>query len=143
VASTLVFVSTTDSGHPGRVKVDGNVAKAVVFHDSCYLGRYNEVYDAPREILKAIPGLTLKETVKSRNKGMCCGAGGGRMWIEEDPTQRVNSLRVDQLLTTKPDVIASACPYCMTMLSDGMKEKQLEDSVQTRDVLEILADAVA
>jgi Fe-S oxidoreductase len=65
------------------------------------------------------------------------------MWIEEDPSQRVNSLRVEQLLETKPDVIASACPYCMTMLSDGVKEKQLEEKVRTRDVLELVADAVA
>jgi Fe-S oxidoreductase len=127
----------------GKVKIDPQAAKSVVYHDSCYLGRYNEVYDPPRDILKAIPGLVLKEAERSRNKGMCCGAGGGRMWIEENPTQRVNTLRVEQLLTTKPDVIASACPYCMTMLSDGVKEKQLEEKVQTRDILEILADAVA
>ncbi|RMF24920.1 MAG: (Fe-S)-binding protein, partial [Deltaproteobacteria bacterium] len=84
----------------------------------------------------------LRESSRSRNTGMCCGAGGGRMWIDEDPSQRVNTLRVDQLLETKPDVIASACPYCMTMLSDGIKEKQLEDQVETRDILELLADAV-
>ena len=99
--------------------------------------------NAPREILKAIPGLVLKEATRSRNKGMCCGAGGGRMWIEEDPSQRVNTLRVEQLLETRPHVIASACPYCMTMLSDGVKEKQVEDKVETRDILEILADAVS
>jgi Fe-S oxidoreductase len=127
----------------GRLKLRNGAAASIVFHDSCYLGRYNEVYDAPREILKALPGVILREASRSRNKGMCCGAGGGRMWIEEDPSQRVNSLRVEQLLETKPDVIASACPYCMTMLSDGVKEKQLEEKVRTRDVLELVADAVA
>ena len=127
----------------GKIKIDKESAKTIVYHDSCYLGRYNEVYDAPRDILRAIPGIILKEAGKSRNKGMCCGAGGGRMWIDEDPTQRVNTLRVEQLMETKPDVIASACPYCMTMLSDGVKEKQVEDKVETRDILEILADAIA
>jgi Fe-S oxidoreductase len=127
----------------GRLKLRNGAAASIVFHDSCYLGRYNEVYDAPRDILKALPGVILREASRSRNKGMCCGAGGGRMWIEEDPSQRVNSLRVEQLLETKPDVIASACPYCMTMLSDGVKEKQLEEKVRTRDVLELVADAVA
>jgi len=127
----------------GKVKLQNGAAADIVYHDSCYLGRYNEVYDAPRDILKAIPGVILKEATKSRNKGMCCGAGGGRMWIDEEPTQRVNTLRVEQLLETRPDVIASACPYCMTMLSDGVKEKQVEDKVQTRDILEIVADALA
>jgi len=127
----------------GRIRIDPQTAKAVVFHDSCYLGRYNDVYDAPRDILNAIPGILVKEASRSRNKGMCCGAGGGRMWIEENPSQRVNTLRVEQLLETKPQVIASACPYCMTMLSDGVKEKQVEDKVQTRDILEILADALS
>ncbi len=126
----------------GKVKVSEDVAKTIVYHDSCYLGRYNDIYDAPREILKAIPGATIVETARSKNTGMCCGAGGGRMWIEEEPTQRVNTLRVEQLLETKPDVIASACPYCMTMLTDGIKEKEVEGSVDTRDVLEIVADSL-
>jgi len=137
-ASTVV----ADLIKQGRVKLDTQLAKTIVYHDSCYLGRYNDVYDAPREILQAIPGVILKEADKSASKGMCCGAGGGRMWIEEEPTQRVNTLRVEQLLETKPDVIASACPYCMTMLSDGVKEKEVEDSVDTRDILEIVADAI-
>lgn len=127
----------------GKVKLEKESAASIVFHDSCYLGRYNEVYDAPRDILGAVPGVILKEASRSRNKGMCCGAGGGRMWIEEEPSQRVNTLRVEQLLETEPDVIASACPYCMTMLSDGVKEKQVEDTVQTKDILEIVAEAVA
>ena len=126
----------------GRVKLDTSLAKNIVYHDSCYLGRYNDVYDGPREILKAIPGVILKEASRSRNQGMCCGAGGGRMWIDKHPEQRVNSLRVQQLLETKPDVIASACPYCMTMLSDGVKEKELSDKIQNRDVLELVADAI-
>jgi Fe-S oxidoreductase len=127
----------------GKVRVSKEAAKTIVYHDSCYLGRYNEVYDAPRQLLKAIPGVILKEAGRSRNTGMCCGAGGGRMWIEEDPAQRVNTLRVEQLLETEPDVIASACPYCMTMLDDGVKAKELEGQVDTRDVLEIVADAIS
>lgn len=126
----------------GKVKLDANLAKNIVYHDSCYLGRYNDVYDGPREILKAIPGVILKEASRTRSQGMCCGAGGGRMWIDEHPDQRVNSLRVEQLLETKPDVIASACPYCMTMLSDGVKEKELSEKIQNRDVLELVADAI-
>jgi Fe-S oxidoreductase len=137
-ASTVV----ADLIKQGKVKLDKSLAKSIVFHDSCYLGRYNDVYDSPREILEAIPGVILKEAGKSKSKGMCCGAGGGRMWIEEEPTQRVNTLRVGQLLETKPDVIASACPYCMTMLTDGVKEKNAEETVETRDVLELVADAI-
>jgi Fe-S oxidoreductase len=126
----------------GSVRISREAAQTIVYHDSCYLGRYNEIYDAPREILAAIPGVILAEAERSRNVGMCCGAGGGRMWVEEEPTQRVNTLRVEQLLETKPDVIASACPYCMTMLDDGIKGKGLEETVQARDVLEIVADAI-
>jgi Fe-S oxidoreductase len=137
-ASTVV----ADLIKQGKVKLDKSLAKSIVFHDSCHLGRYNDVYDSPREILEAIPGVILKEAGKSKSKGMCCGAGGGRMWIEEEPTQRVNTLRVGQLLETKPDVIASACPYCMTMLTDGVKEKNAEETVETRDVLELVADAI-
>ncbi|MFT4571400.1 MAG: Fe-S oxidoreductase [Hyphomicrobiaceae bacterium] len=126
----------------GKIKPDTGAVGSVVFHDSCYLGRYNEVYDAPREILKAIGGVDLKEIERSRNTGMCCGAGGGRMWIEEEPDQRVNVLRVEQLLEAKASTIASACPYCMTMLTDGVKDKGQEEQVANKDVMEILADSL-
>lgn len=127
----------------GRLDVSGgSPLGAVVYHDSCYLGRYNEVYDAPRRILESLSGVDLKEPERTKNFGMCCGAGGGRMWIEEKPEQRVNVMRVEQLLETKPKTIASACPYCMTMLTDGVKAKELEDTVANRDVLELAADAL-
>ena len=127
----------------GRLKMGGVAGVSdVVYHDSCYLGRYNEVYDAPRRILEALSGVSLKEPERTKNFGMCCGAGGGRMWVEEHPEQRVNVLRVEQLLETKPDTIASACPYCMTMLTDGVKNKELEESVRNRDVLELAAEAL-
>jgi Fe-S oxidoreductase len=122
--------------------MDGTAVGSVVYHDSCYLGRYNDVYDAPRRILQALSGVDVREPARTKNFGMCCGAGGGRMWIEEKPEQRVNFLRVEQLLETKATTIASACPYCMTMLSDGVKNKELEDSVKNRDVLELAADAL-
>ncbi len=138
-AATLV----ADLIKQGKVRVGKDIDESIVFHDSCYLGRYNEVYDAPREILKSIPGARVSESERSRNTGMCCGAGGGRMWIDEEPSQRVNTLRVDQLLETNAGTIASACPYCMTMLSDGVKEKGLEEQVKTRDVMELVADSIA
>ncbi len=127
----------------GRIDVSGGEPLgAVVYHDSCYLGRYNDLYDAPRRILESLSGVDLKEPERTKNFGMCCGAGGGRMWVEERPEQRVNVLRVEQLLETAPKTIASACPYCMTMLSDGVKAKEKEESVRNRDVLELAAEGL-
>ena len=89
-----------------------------------------------------IPGVQLREMQRSRRFGMCCGAGGGRMWMEEEPSQRVNTRRVDQALETNPDAVAVACPFCMTMIDDGLKAKGMEDKVPALDVMEIVAGAM-
>ena len=96
------------------------------------------MYDPPREILKAIPGVKIVEMERNRETAMCCGAGGGLMWTEEDTGQRINVARTEQALAVNPSVISSACPYCLTMLSDGTKAKEVENEVQTLDVVEIL-----
>ena len=123
----------------GKLSFELGQDRAVAFHDSCYLGRYNDVFEAPRNILGMIPGVQLKEMQRSRRFGMCCGAGGGRMWMEEDPSQRVNTRRVDQALETNPDAVAVACPFCMTMIDDGLKAKGMEGKVPALDVMEIVA----
>lgn len=126
----------------GRLVPKYEVNETITFHDSCYLGRYNEVYDPPREILKAIPGVKLVEMERNRETGMCCGAGGGLMWMEEDTGHRVNVARTEQALAVNPSIISSGCPYCLTMLSDGTKAKEVEDTVKTYDVAELLEKAV-
>ncbi len=123
-----------------KIQFTSDGAQTITYHDSCYLGRYNDIYDAPREILTSIPGVELKEAERSGKFGMCCGAGGGRMWMEEEPDKRVNFRRVDQLLETNPDAVAVACPFCMTMIDDGLKSKGVEDKVQALDVMEIVAE---
>jgi Fe-S oxidoreductase len=120
------------------LKRDGFVGKPVTYHDSCYYGRFNNVYDSPREVIKAVTGEAPQEMTRHGRTGMCCGAGGGRMWIEEDPDKRVNVLRTDQALETNPAVIAMSCPFCMTMIGDGIKHKDLEDKVQALDVMEMI-----
>lgn len=122
----------------GRLSPTYEVKETITYHDSCYLGRYNDVYDQPRDVLRAIPGVKLTEMERTRENGMCCGAGGGRMWMEEDEGKRVNLARTEQALAVSPTMISSACPYCLTMLEDGTKEKEVEDSVKTRDIAEIL-----
>jgi len=122
----------------GRLQVPPAFKKRTVYHDSCYYGRFNEIYDEPRTVL-ARAGAEVREMRRHKQFGMCCGAGGGRMWIEEDPDKRVNLLRTQQALETSPEVIAVSCPFCMTMLSDGIKARELEDKVQTLDVMEIVA----
>ncbi|MGG1255556.1 heterodisulfide reductase-related iron-sulfur binding cluster [Bacillus velezensis] len=126
----------------GRLKPLHPVNETITFHDSCYLGRYNEVYEPPRAILKAIPGVQLKEMERSRENGMCCGAGGGLMWMEEETGARINTARTEQALSVSPTVISSGCPYCLTMLGDGTKAKEAEDAIGTYDVSELLAMSV-
>lgn len=123
----------------GRLVPTKTLTERITYHDSCYLGRYNDIYSAPRFILSKISGIELVEMKRSFENAMCCGAGGGMMWMEEHEGTRVNVARTEQALEVKPTVIGSACPYCLTMLSDGTKAKEVEETVQTLDVAEILA----
>lgn len=125
-----------------RLALNYEVHETIVFHDSCYLGRYNDVYDAPREILRGIPGVKLVEMERNRETAMCCGAGGGLMWMEEHVGNRINVARTEQALATNASVISSGCPYCLTMLEDGTKAKEVEDSIGTFDVAELLERSV-
>lgn len=122
-----------------KLKPVHTVDHVITYHDSCYLGRYNEVYEAPRDILRAIPGVKLVEMERKRETGMCCGAGGGLMWMEEHVGNRINVTRTEQALAVSPTAIGTGCPYCLTMLSDGTKAKEVEDKVETLDVAELLA----
>ncbi|MBO2531349.1 Fe-S oxidoreductase [Planifilum fulgidum] len=126
----------------GRIRPTKEVKERVTYHDSCYLGRYNDEYDAPRFILQSIPGIELVEMERNRENAMCCGAGGGMMWMEEREGVRVNTARTKQALAVRPSLIGSACPYCLTMLSDGTKAMEVEDQVKTMDVAEVLEMAV-
>ncbi|MDR7078641.1 Fe-S oxidoreductase [Neobacillus niacini] len=126
----------------GKLVAKHAVNEKITFHDSCYLGRYNDVYDPPREILKSIPGVQLVEMERNRETGMCCGAGGGLMWMEEETGHRINVSRTEQALAVNPSVISSGCPYCLTMLSDGTKAKEVEEKISTYDVAELLEKAV-
>ncbi|MFJ8265403.1 (Fe-S)-binding protein [Peribacillus asahii] len=126
----------------GKIKFTKELNEVITYHDSCYLGRYNDVYDPPREILKAIPGVKVVEADRNRENAMCCGAGGGMMWTEENTGTRINIARTEQLLETKPTMIGSGCPYCLTMISDGVKAKEVEGTVENYDIVEILEKAL-
>jgi len=126
----------------GKLKPQREIKERLTYHDSCYLGRYNGVYDPPREILQSIPGLELVEMTRNRENGMCCGAGGGLMWTEETTGNRINVARTEQAIEVEPTMISSACPFCLTMLSDGTKAKEVEEDISTMDVAEILALSV-
>ena len=129
----------------GRLKLaatgapSAGVTARVAYHDSCYLGRYQEQYEAPRDVLAAVPGISLLEPKRTRAKSLCCGAGGGRMWMEEEAGHRVNELRVGQLLETSPQVIGVNCPYCLTMMEDGLGSVAPDRGVRVLDLAEILA----
>jgi len=126
----------------GKIKPSKEVKEDITYHDSCYLGRYNEIYNAPRFILQSIPGVSVTEMERNKEDAMCCGAGGGLMWLEETEGQRINEARTEQALKCNPSTIASACPYCLTMLQDGTKAKGVEDDVKTLDLVEILDKSI-
>lgn len=125
----------------GKLQPKNKINARVAYHDSCYMGRYNDVYEEPRDTLKSIRGLTVLEPTQTRDRGMCCGAGGAQMFKEEEEgTERVNIRRTEQLLETKPDVVASSCPFCQRMLIDGLSAKDRGD-VNQMDIAELLWQA--
>jgi len=125
----------------GRIEVDATLAGAI-YHDPCYLGRHNGEYDAPRAIVARLSSDVPREFALAREKAMCCGAGGGRMWIDETIGKRINVLRVEQALAEAPRTIATACPYCAVMMADGLGTLGKDGEVASRDIAELVADAL-
>ncbi len=127
----------------GRLKVEGGKfkGKRITFHDPCYLGRANNVYEAPRDLLRKLE-VELVEMRKCKKNGLCCGAGGGQMFKEPEPGNKdVNIERTEQAMEVKPEIIAAGCPFCNTMMTDGVKNKNQEDKIEVMDVAEMIANA--
>jgi Fe-S oxidoreductase/nitrate reductase gamma subunit len=125
----------------GRLNINKKVLVKAAYHDSCYLGRYNDIYHEPRSIVNALSEKQI-ELPRHGSNSFCCGGGGGHMWMEEDPNKRVNTRRVEEIVSSGVNCVATACPYCLTMFEDGLKAKQVEETVKAKDISEIVAEAL-
>jgi Fe-S oxidoreductase len=123
----------------GRIRVNRFLSDSLTYHDPCYLGRYNEIYDAPRAVLNKLSSQGLKELPRHGTESFCCGAGGGRMWMEETIGTRINVERSREIVAENAATVAVGCPFCLTMIEDGMKELNKDDEVKTRDIAELVA----
>ena len=127
----------------GKLKINKPLSGLVTYHDSCYLGRYNNIYDSPRAVLGKMPGVELVEMKRNRERGFCCGAGGGHLWLEEQKKgERINVMRTDQAMATGAKLIATACPYCLQMFEDGLRTREAAESHKAKDIAEILAEGM-
>ncbi len=126
----------------GKLKLSNALGKTVTYHDACYLGRHNDVYDQPRQVVKAIPGSRMVEMKRSRSRSFCCGGGGGRFWMEERIGTRINEARTQQIIETKADIVATACPYCLQMFEDAIKAKAASEFLKAKDLAELVAAAI-
>ncbi|NQT97997.1 MAG: 4Fe-4S dicluster domain-containing protein [Candidatus Marinimicrobia bacterium] len=126
----------------GKLNINGNVSGKFAYHDSCYLGRHNGIYDSPREILQKL-GVDLQEMERTKRNGFCCGAGGARMWLEETEGKKINLERMEDVKKLNPEAVATACPFCATMLNDGIKDEGLTETTQSKDIAEYVAQALA
>jgi Fe-S oxidoreductase len=130
----------------GRLTPVASIDSSVTYHDPCYLGRHNKVYNPPREVLATVPGLRTQEMHRCRERGFCCGAGGARMWMEETIGKRINVERVDEALSLDPDIVSTACPFCLVMLGDAVTTKKQEgtarEDVEVVDVAQLLVRSV-
>ncbi len=127
----------------GRLQLKPGAETHVTFHDSCYLGRHNDIYDAPREVLNSVPGVKISEMPRQRREGFCCGAGGGRMFMEEDHGTRINHARIAEAAETGAAEVCTACPFCLTMLGDAIKETDRGESLRARDIAEVMLENLA
>jgi Fe-S oxidoreductase/nitrate reductase gamma subunit len=126
----------------GRLPLVNPVDQRITYHDSCYLGRYNGLYSEPRKVINSIAGAGLVEMDRTGERSFCCGAGGGRMWMEEHLGKRINHLRFEDALKTKAGTIGTACPFCLTMLDDATKDKEMEESIKVQDITELIVQAL-
>jgi Fe-S oxidoreductase len=122
----------------GKLKLSKAVEGKVTYHDACYLGRYNSIYEPPRRILRGIPGVKTVEMERRKKRGFCCGGGGGHMWLEETGGRRINEMRTEQAMDTKASTIVTACPFCLQMFVDGIKAKAAEETLKVMDIAELV-----
>lgn len=126
----------------GKLKPSKEVKAKVIYHDPCYLGRHSGFYEEPRQALESTPGVELMEFDRNRKRAMCCGAGGGRLWMETEPEQRFSEVKSKQAVEAGAETVAVACPYCMTMFTDSMKNLGKDEEVLVKDVAEILVESL-
>jgi len=126
----------------GRLQISKEYEKKITYHDPCYLGRHNGVFDEPREVLKKIPGLELIEMAESREQSLCCGMGGGRIWMETHASDRFSNLRLNEAIGVGAEVLVTACPYCITMFEDSRAVLNYDDVIQVKDITEILQEVI-
>jgi Fe-S oxidoreductase/nitrate reductase gamma subunit len=126
----------------GKLKLTTPLTQTITYHDSCYLGRHNGIYQAPRQILQHVPGVKTVEMEHNRDRGLCCGAGGGHAWMDEASPRKVNFMRTEEAVRAKADVVGSACPFCLQMFEDGIRGVHAEESLAVQDLVEIVAKAL-
>jgi Fe-S oxidoreductase len=126
----------------GKLELNGEYGKKVAYHDPCYLGRHNGIFDEPRGILNTISGLELNELVDSRADSLCCGGGGGRVWMETQKGERFSDLRIEQALDAGAEVLATSCPYCITMLEDSRVTMGVDEKIEIKDITEIIQEVI-
>jgi Fe-S oxidoreductase len=126
----------------GRLEFKKDYRKKVTYHDPCYLGRHNDIYDDPRELLKKIPGLELIEMVDSRKDSLCCGGGGGRIWMDTPKNERFSDLRLEQANAIGAEVLATACPYCITNFEESRLNLEYDDILEIKDITEIIQEVI-
>jgi len=126
----------------GRLEIVREYAKKVTWHDPCYLGRHNNIYEAPRDVLKQVPGLELIEMAESREDSLCCGGGGGRIWMDTPREERFSDLRLEQARETKAEVLVTACPYCITNFEESRLNLEYEDVLEIKDITEIIQKVI-
>ena len=126
----------------GRLKLTSGLNQRITYHDPCYLGRHNDIYDPPREVLAAIANGDLVEMERNHWNSFCCGGGGGHFWVEEKQGKRISDVRIEDVIKTNAEIVATACPYCMQMLEDSIKSKDAEESLKDLDIAELVAEAI-
>jgi Fe-S oxidoreductase len=125
-----------------RLDLKYPVNKKLAVHDACYLGRYNQIYQSPRDLCNAVPGIEVTEVNRNRESGFCCGGGGGRMWLHEKTGQNINVVRSEEIAKSGVELVGTACPYCLVMIDDGVKSLETEKIPKVTDIIDIVADSL-